>query len=143
VQKIKYFVFVIVAAMCLCFMACGASDDLDRMELSTPIHMEIPTDHIQPAIGLSGFVFGTFLLLNAYLIIVVSCIILIMKESTVIKLLDTLRMVMSMLNPSPGAESKSAGWLNMLADGTTRIQIGSAGLVIGILMAYFGAWVAM
>ena len=108
-----------------------------------PIHMEMSTDNLHPRVGLSGFVFGTFLLLNAYVLIIFSCILLVVKEKTVKKIIDTISMVAQMLNPSNAGEGKGQGFLGLLSHSDTRVHIGSVGLIAGVLLAYLGAWIAM
>jgi len=110
--------------------------------MSVPIHMEIPTDQLQPKMGLSGFIFGTFLMLNAYIVIILSSILLAIKDNTINKVVTSLRMVVQMLNAG-GAEGKAMQLLGMLANADTRVQFGTIGLVAGVVLAYFGAWIAM
>jgi len=104
--------------------------------------MEVSTENIQTKVGLSGFVFGTFLMLDAYLIIFLSCMILIVRDQTMKKLNDTVKLIIQMLNPSGAEGSGIERYLGLLAKNEVRVQIGSAGLVIGIVLAYFGAWIA-
>ena len=121
---------------------CSAGEGVEAgLSLGTPIHMEIPTNHLQPRMGLSGFIFGTFLLLNAYLMIICGCILMIVKDKTVQVILDTLRLGLQMFNPQ--ADKAGNPLFERLAKGETRFQIGSAGLIAGVLLAYLGAWIAM
>ena len=122
--------------------ACGHEREHDEdVSMSVPIHMEVPIQNLQAKVGLSGFIFGTFLLLSAYLVIMGSCVLLAVKDTAFTKLTATLRMVMQMLSPD-AAEGKAMGLLNMLSHGETRVQFGAIGLVAGIVLAYLGAWIA-
>jgi len=132
---------VVLVMLSVCLVGCGGDDG--GSEILAPIHMEMSTDNLHPKVGLSGFVFGTFVLLNAYLVIIFSCILLIVKEQTVNKIVDTIRMVAQMLNPSKAGEEKGKGVLGLITHNDTRVQIGSVGLIAGILLAYLGAWIAM
>ncbi len=105
--------------------------------------MEMDTDNLHPKVGLSGFVFGTFVLLNAYLLIIFSLIMLIIKEKTITKMTDTLRMVAQMMNPSNERKGKVLSFFEMLSHSETRTQIGTVGIIAGVLLAYLGAWIAM
>jgi hypothetical protein len=130
--------FIVLSA---CLVGCGGNDG--GSVITTPIQMEMSTESLHPRVGLSGFVFGTFVLLNAYLMIIFSCILLIVKEQTVKKIIDTISMVAQMLNPSNAGAGKGQGILGLLSHSDTRFQIGSVGLIAGILLAYLGAWIAM
>jgi hypothetical protein len=50
-------------------------------------------------------------------------------------------MMVQMMNPA-SAQSKFMGILDMLSLNDRRVQIGTIGLVIGIILSYFGAWIA-
>jgi len=140
VRGIRICLLVMLVVVSIGLVGCGGNDG--GAEIMAPIHMEMSTDNLHPRVGLSGFVFGTFVLLNAYLMIICSCILLIMKEQTVKKILDTISMVTQMLNPNASG-GKGKGILELLAHSDTRVQIGSVGLIAGILLAYLGAWIAM
>ena len=140
-RRVRICLLVMLVVLSVGLVGCGGNDG--GSEIMAPIHMEMSTDNLHPRVGLSGFVFGTFVLLNAYLMIIFSCLLLIMKEKTVKKIVDTISMVVGMLNPSKAGEGKGKGILEMLSHSDTRIQIGSVGLIAGILLAYFGAWIAM
>lgn len=123
--------------------ACGHDRGHDEdVSMSVPIHMEVPTNDLQPRMGLSGFILGTFLLLNAYLVIIAGCVLLALKERAANKLVATLRMVVQMLNPKAEG-GKTMGVLDLLANGEKRVQFGAFGLVAGVVLAYLGAWLAM
>lgn len=133
---------VLCTVLALGLTGCGG--DNERSSFEAPIHLEMDTDNLQPRMGLSGFVFGTFLLLNAYLIIIASCIVLILKDSSVQKITDTLKMIIPMFNPS--SAEKGSTFLNLfgtLSSSDIRIKVGSVGLIIGVLLAYIGSWIAM
>ena len=140
-RRVRICLLVMFVVLSVGLVGCGGNDG--GSEIMAPIHMEMSTDNLHPRVGLSGFVFGTFVLLNAYLMIIFSCLLLIMKEKTVKKIVDTISMVSQMLNPSKAGQGKGQGILEMLSHSDTRIQIGSVGLIAGILLAYFGAWIAM
>jgi len=141
VRRVRIYLFVVLVVLSMGLVGCGGNDG--GSEIMAPIHMEMSTDNLHPRMGLSGFVFGTFVLLNAYLVIIFSCILLIVKEPTVKKIIDTISMVAQMLNPSNVGGGKDKGILSLLSHSDTRVQIGSVGLIAGILFAYLGAWIAM
>jgi hypothetical protein len=93
--------------------------------------------------GLSGFILGSFMLLNAYVIILMSCAALIIREQTFKKAADALRMGLQMLNPARGGEGTFLKIITLLSNGETRFKVGTAGLIIGLLVAYIGAWIAV
>ncbi len=140
-RRVRICLFVMFMVLFVGLAGCGGDDG--GSEIMAPIHMEMSTDNLHPRVGLSGFIFGTFVLLNAYMLIIFSCILLVVKEKTVQKTIDTIRMVAQMLNPSSAAEGKGQGFLGLISHNDTRIQIGSVGLIAGILLAYLGAWIAM
>ena len=140
-HRVRIYLLVVLVVLSMGLVGCGGNDG--GSEIMAPIHMEMSTDNLHPRMGLSGFVFGTFVLLNAYLVIIFSCILLIVKEPTVKKIIDTISMVAQMLNPSNAGGGKDKGILSLLSHSDTRVQIGSVGLIAGILFAYLGAWIAM
>jgi hypothetical protein len=143
VNRLKIVILLYVVILSLALSACGNKREKEEdVSMSIPIHMEIPTDQLQPKMGLSGFIFGTFLMLNAYILIILSCILLAIKDNTIDKVVTSLRMVVQMLNPG-GAEGKAMQLLGMLANADTRVQFGTIGLIAGVVLAYFGAWIAM
>jgi hypothetical protein len=121
---------------------CGSSGG-DSAEVMAPIQMQVSTENLHPKMGLSGFILGTFMLLNAYVIILISCAALIIKEQTYKKATDTLRMGLQMLNPGQGGEGTCLKLLSLLSNGETRFKAGTAGLIFGLLLAYIGAWIAV
>jgi hypothetical protein len=124
----------------MCLVGCGNGHN---EEVVAPIHLEMPTNNLQHDIGVSGFIFGVFLLLNAYVIIIVSCIILLVKESTFAKIIDTIRMLAPMVIPAQEKQEKFTGVLSVLTNAETRTKVGSIALLVGLVLAYFGAWIAL
>ncbi|HOO44853.1 MAG TPA: hypothetical protein PLM29_01390 [Deltaproteobacteria bacterium] len=141
-RGIRICLLVVLVSMSLFLAGCGGGDEGGSI-ITTPIHMEMDTDNLHPKVGLSGFVFGTFVLLNAYLLIIFSLIMLIIKEKTITKMTDTLRMVAQMMNPSNERKGKVLSFFEMLSHSETRTQIGTVGIIAGVLLAYLGAWIAM
>jgi hypothetical protein len=141
VQRSNVCLLLMFIVLSVCLMGCGGDDG--GSVITTPIQMEMSTESLHPRVGLSGFVFGTFVLLNAYLMIILSCAILIVKENTINKMTDTIRMVFQMLNPSKTQGGTILNILGLISNNDTRVQIGSVGLIAGILLAYLGAWIAM
>ena len=121
---------------------CGNSGG-DSAKVMAPIQMQVSTENLHPRMGLSGFILGTFMLLNAYVIILMSCAALIVKEQTLKKAADTLRMGLQMFNPGRGGEGALLKLLSLLSDDETRFKVGTAGLICGLLLAYIGAWIAV
>jgi len=107
-----------------------------------PIQLEVSTENIQERVGLSGFIFGIFLLLNAYFLVVSSCVALIVREGTFKKISDTIRTVSQMMNPSQGEDGGFLKFLGLLSSAETRFQLGTLGLIVGLVLAYLGAWIA-
>lgn len=142
VRGIKICLLVVIVSMFIFFTGCGGGDEGGSV-ITTPIHMEMDTDNLHPKVGLSGFVFGTFVLLNAYLMIIFSLIMLVIKEQTVVRLTDTIRMVAQMMNPSNEHKGKVFSLFELLSHNDTRAQIGTVGIIAGVLLAYMGAWIAM
>jgi hypothetical protein len=103
----------------------------------------MPSDHLQKEIGVSGFILGTFMMLNGYIVIILSCIVLMVKEGTFAKILDTVRMVGPMLNPSAQPPDRLSGYLAPLPAAATRVKVGYIGLLAGLVTAYLGAWIAL
>lgn len=139
-QKMRICLLVMLIITSFCLVSCG-HDREDSADIA-PVHLEIDTQNLQPRVGLSGYIFGSFVLLNAFILIIVSCITLIVKEQTFKKISDTINMGMQMLAPSQGQDGAFFRILALLSDGDSRFRIGTAGLIIGLVLAYFGAWVA-
>ncbi|HNY65505.1 MAG TPA: hypothetical protein PKM41_08685 [Deltaproteobacteria bacterium] len=139
-QKMRVCLLVMFVLTFLSLAGCGHHDEIGGS--GVPVQLEVSTENIQERVGLSGFIFGTFLLLNAYFVIVASCIALMVKEQTFKKISDTIRTVSQMLNPSQGQDGSLLKILGLLSNAETRFQLGSLGMIIGLILAYFGAWVA-
>ncbi len=139
VKLVKAVLPAVLLVTCLALPGC----DTDRDEIVAPIRLEMPTDDLQKEIGVSGFILGTFIMLNGYLVIIASCIVLLVKESTFSKILDLVRMAAPMIGsgerPGGGAESLLAP----LTDAATRVKVGYIGLLAGLVLAYIGAWIAL
>ncbi|MCE5275720.1 MAG: hypothetical protein ABFD70_14045 [Syntrophaceae bacterium] len=131
---------VVLIALCLSIVGCGIGE---HEEVVAPIHLEMNTSNVQHEIGVSGFIFGMFLLLNAYVVIIVSCVILLVKESTFAKIIDAIRMLAPMVMPMQEKQEKVNGVLGLLTQGDTRMKVGSLCLLAGLVMAYIGAWIAL
>lgn len=131
---------VVLIAMCLSIVGCGIGE---HEELVAPIHLEMNSSNLQHEMGVSGFIFGMFLLLNAYVVIIVSCIILLVKESTFAKIIDAIRMLSPMVIPVQEKQEKVNGVLGLLTQGDTRMKVGYICLLAGVVMAYIGAWIAL
>jgi hypothetical protein len=140
VQRISFFLLAIVAVTVLFFAGCGSHHE--ESTAMAPIHLEMSTENLQSKVGLSGFILGSFMLLNAFVLIILSCVTLIVKEQTFQKISDTVRMGIQMLNPSQGQDGAFLKILALLSNAETRFQIGSAGLIAGLILAYIGAWIA-
>ncbi|HPC47262.1 MAG TPA: hypothetical protein PLW83_04400 [Deltaproteobacteria bacterium] len=133
---------ILVAAVAL--LAAAAGCETGQNEVMAPIRLEMPTDNLQKEIGVSGFILGTFIMLNGYLVIIASCIILLVKETTFTKILDLARMAGPMLNPQASERpSRITALLLPLTDAATRVKAGYMGLLAGLVMAYIGAWIAL
>jgi hypothetical protein len=104
-MRICLLVMLIITSFCL--VSCG-HDREDSADIA-PLHLEIDTQNLQPRVGLSGYIFGSFVLLNAFILIIVSCITLIVKEQTFKKISDTINMGMQMLAPSQDRTAPSSG----------------------------------
>lgn len=131
---------VVLVVFSMTIVGCGGGH---HEEVVAPIQLEMPTDNLQKEIGVSGFILGTFMMLCGYIAIIFSCIILLVKEVTFAKILDTIRMVGPMLNPSAEQPDKLSGYLALLTDAATRVKVGYVGLFVGLVIAYLGAWIAL
>jgi hypothetical protein len=131
---------VMFALTLLALVGCGGHHDMGGS--GVPIQLEVSTENIQERVGLSGFIFGTFLMLNAYFLIIASVVALVVKEQTFKKLSDTIRTVLQMLNPTQGEDGAFLKFLGLLSNAETRFQLGTFGMIVGLVIAYFGAWVA-
>jgi hypothetical protein len=131
---------VVLLVVSMTIVGCG---DGHHEEIVAPIHLEMPTDTLQKEIGVSGFILGSFMMLNGYIVIIISCIILLVKEGAFAKILDTIRTIGPMLNPSAQQPDKLSVYLGLLTDPATRVKVGYIGLLAGLVMAYIGAWIAL
>ena len=139
-QKMRICLLVMFVLTLLTLAGCGHHADVGGS--GVPVQLEVSTENIQERVGLSGFIFGAFLLLNAYFIIIASCVALVVKEQTFRKISDTIRTVSQMLNPSREQEGGFFKILGLLSNAETRFQLGTIGLIVGLVIAYFGAWIA-
>jgi hypothetical protein len=140
VRIIKIALLVVMTAAIFSIVGCGNGH---HEEIVAPINIEMPSDNLQHRIGVSGFIFGTFVLLNAYVIIVLSLITLLVKESVFSKIIDIIRMLAPMVIVAQDKQEKFLGYLVPLSDADTRVKIGSVGLLAGLVAAYLGAWIAL
>jgi len=129
---------LIVSSMMV--LSCGEGH---HEEVVAPIQIEMPSHDLQHRIGISGFILGTFMILNGYIVIIASCIVLLVKETTFTKIIDTIRMISPMLNPSEQQQEKFTGYLGLLTNAETRTKVGSIALLVGLVIAYIGAWIAL
>lgn len=136
----KTFLLMVLVVSSMMIFSCGGGH---HEEVVAPIQIEMPSHDLQHKIGISGFILGTFLMLNGYIIIITSCIVLLVKETTFAKILDTIRMISPMLNPSQEKQEKFTGYLGLLTDAETRTKVGSIALLVGLVTAYIGAWIAL
>ena len=134
------FLLMVLVVGSLTVSGCGEGH---HEEVVAPIHLEMPTHDLQKRIGVSGFILGTFMMLNGYLVIIASCIVLLVKETTFAKIIDAIRMIGPMINPSGQHQEKFTGFLGLLADAETRTKVGSIALLVGLVIAYIGAWIAL
>jgi len=143
VRSLRIVILVCAVLSTLGLAACGNVKGHDEdVSMSVPIHMEVPTNELQPRMGLSGFIFGTFVLLNAYILMIAGCVLLVVKDHVVERLVSLAGMAGGMFDPG-WAQGKVMTLLGKLQSHETRVQYGAAGLIIGVLLAYFGAWIAM
>lgn len=140
-QKMRICLLAMSVVLLLGMAGCGSEPTLS--EVTAPIQMQVSTEHLHPRMGLSGFILGTFMLLNAYIVILLSCAALIIKDSAFKKTADTLRLGLQMLNPGQGGKGMLLKILDQLSSGDTRFRIGTIGLIVGVVLAYIGAWIAV
>jgi len=131
---------MVLLAISMMVLSCGEGH---HEEVVAPIQIEMPSHDLQHKIGISGFILGTFMMLNGYIVIIASCIVLLVKETTFTKILDTLRMLTPMLNQSEQQQEKVMGYLGLLTNAETRTKAGSIALLAGLVIAYVGAWIAL
>jgi hypothetical protein len=143
VRSWQIVIMVCAVLLTLGLTACGHEKGHDEdVSMSVPIHMEVPTTNLQPKMGLSGFIFGTFLMMGAYIVMIVGCVLLIIKDRAMKQFLTFAGLAGQMFNPK-FSESMVMAMLNRLSSSETRMQFGAVGLIAGVILAYFGAWVAM
>lgn len=145
-MPVRYFrsflvIGMLVTALSLFGCSPGGINRGEGVTIGTPIELTSAQQGIQESIGLSGFIFGTFLLLNAYVIIMAGCALLIIKDDTVKKLLDWLDMALQLTGSS--GEKGFPSFVSMLAQQDTRQLYGTIALTAGLLLAYLGAWIAL
>ncbi len=141
-RRAKTIFFTLFIFVSMSLAACSDNVHIgDDGSADIPIHLEIPAGHVQAKVGLSGFIFGTFIMVNAYILIIASIIILVIRDKAANSIISTMKMAVQMMNPA-SAESKFMSILDMLSQNERRVQIGTVGLVIGIILSYFGAWIA-
>jgi hypothetical protein len=142
VRSLKPLLYTLLICLSLSFAACqtGVHEDHDG-SLDIPLQLEIPAGHVQAKVGLSGFILGTFIMVNAYILIIASIIILAIRDKAANSIISTIKMAVQMMNPA-SAESKFLSILDMLSQNDRRVQIGTVGLIIGVILSYFGAWIA-
>jgi hypothetical protein len=140
VNMIKTGLLMVLLVSSMMIFGCGEGH---HEEIVAPIHLEMPTDNLQHRIGVSGFILGTFMMLNGYIVIIASCIVLLVKETAFAKILDTIRMIAPMLNASQEKQDKFTGYLSLLTNAETRTKVGSIALLVGLVIAYIGAWIAL
>ena len=131
---------IVLITICFGVVGCGHGD---HEEVVAPIHLEMPSGEFQHEIGVSGFILGTFIMLNGFIVIIVCCIIILVKESTFAKIIDTIRVVSPMVVPAQEKQEKVMGFLGLLANAETRMTVGSIGLLAGLVLAYLGACIAL
>jgi hypothetical protein len=140
--RAKTFLLILFISTVVGLAAC--SDDVhvgDDGSADIPIRLEIPAGHVQAKVGLSGFIFGTFIMVNAYFLIIAGIIILVIRDKAANTIISTIKMAVQMMNPT-ASEGGFIRILDMLSQNDRRVQIGTIGIVIGIILAYFGAWIA-
>jgi len=143
VRSFRIVILVCAVLLTMGLSACGNERGHEEdVSMSVPIHMEVPTNDLQPRMGLSGFIFGTFIMLNAYILMIAGCVLLVVKNRAVERLVGLAGMAGGMLDPG-WAQTKFMVFLNKLQNHDTRVQYGAAGLMAGVLLAYLGAWIAM
>lgn len=140
-QKIRICLLAMFVVLFLGIAGCG--DDRENSDAMAPVHLEVSTENLHPRMGLSGFILGSFMLLNAYVVILLSCAALVVKEHSFKKMADTLRIGLQMMNPGQSGEGMCVKLLTLLSNGETRFKVGTAGLIGGLLLAYIGAWIAV
>ncbi len=141
-RRAKTIFFMLFICISMSLAACSDNVHIgDDGSADIPIHLEIPAGHVQPTVGLSGFILGTFIMVNAYILIIASVIILVIRDKTANSIISAIKMAVQMMNPQSN-ESKFLSILDMLSQNDRRVQIGTVGLIIGIILSYFGAWIA-
>ncbi len=142
-RRLRIVILVCAVLSTLGLSACGNGRVNDEdVSMSVPIHMEVPTTNLQPRMGLSGFIFGTFVLLNAYILMIAGCVLLVAKDSAMERLSTFANMAGGMFNPQ-WSQGRLMTFLGRLQNHDTRVQYGAAGLIMGVVLAYVGAWIAM
>jgi len=140
---VKVFKIGLLIVMIVSLFAIAGCGNGHHEEVVAPINIEMPSDNLQHRVGISGFIFGTFVLMNAYVIIIISLITLLVKETAFTRIVDLIRLVAPMIITAQDKQEKFFGYLALLSEAETRMKVGSIGLMAGLLAAYLGAWIAL
>lgn len=143
-RSVQISIVVCAVLLIMGLSACGHErmhDDED-ISVSVPIHMAIPAGNHNHSMGLSGFIFGTFLLLGAYGLIIGGCVLLIIKDNIIKQLVTFAAMAGQMFHPKwqQGSIMRIA---NKFLEHDFRLRCGAVGLIGGVILAYIGAWIAL
>jgi hypothetical protein len=141
----KYLVILLcfvglLAAFCL--QGCSG----EKVEIDAPVHIEIPEDGInglQDEMGPSGFILGTIIIFNAYLIMGLSILLLVIKDQAYAALQEILKSLSRLVSPDIADDNRFFKALALVSEAEARQRYALAGLLGGVVLAYFGALIAL
>jgi len=144
VQKKYLLILLCLVSLLAGFALQGCSGD--KVVVDAPVHMEIPHDGIkglQPEMGPSGFILGTVIVFNAYLLIALSALLLIIKDQAYAALSEILKSVVRLVNPQTADDNRFFKYMEVIKPADMRQRYAMAGLIGGVILAYVGALIAL
>jgi type IV secretory pathway VirB3-like protein len=135
----------------LCFVGLLAAFSLqgcsgEKVEIDAPVHIEIPEngiDGLQDEMGPSGFILGTIIVFNAYIIMVLSILLLVIKDQAYAALQEILKSVTRLIAPDIADDNRFFRAIALVSVAEARQRYALAGLLGGVVLAYLGALIAL
>ena len=135
----------------LCFVGLLAAFSLqgcsgDKVELDAPVHIEFPAngiDGLQDEMGPSGFILGTIIVFNAYILMAPSILLLVIKDQGYAALQEILKSVTRLISPDIADDNLFFKALAQVSAAEARQRYALAGLLGGVVLAYVGALIAL
>ncbi len=135
--------FYLVGIFCFVLIVLAGCGGPETVEVVAPVQMEIPTDHIQPRMGISGFILGTYGVVVSFFIILGSCLLMVIKDDMAENLRDGSKTFVKLVYPMADDSGKFFSFMNKITSSDERARLGTLGLFLGFAVAYIGARIAM